>query len=347
MHMRITTPSRLHFGLIDFNGNLGRIDGGSGVAISNPRNVLTIKPGNKFLVNCPNDTSTAPEGIEKIARGICDKLGKPLPDLEITIEEEIPAHAGFGSKTQMSLALAYAICKEYDLPYNGIEGLARLVGRGGTSGIGVRAFDKGGFILDCGHSFGEGKEKSSCLPSSASKARPAPQVMRCDIPEDWRFILVMPVGDEGSHGKSEVDIFQSSFPINEAEIGRVCRIVLMQLVPGILEKDIATFGGAISKIQEIGFKNIEVKMKSPLVPNMLSIMNHAGSYGSGMSSFGPTVFGLADSDRKAEQIQKAVCDYLSDMDIENESWIAEPNNHGVLISGAGRERGVVRGHAFG
>jgi len=341
MHMRITTPSRLHFGLIDFNGNLGRIDGGSGVAISNPRNVLTIKPGNKFLVNCPNDTSTAPEGIEKIARGICDKLGKPLPDIEITIEEEIPAHAGFGSKTQMSLALAYAICKEYDLPYNGIEGLARLVGRGGTSGIGVRAFDKGGFILDCGHSFGEGKEKSSCLPSSASKARPAPQVMRCDIPEDWRFVLVMPVGDEGSHGKSEVDIFQSSFPINEAEIGRVCRIVLMQLVPGILEKDIVTFGGAISKIQEIGFKNIEVKMKSPLVPNMLSIMNHAGSYGSGMSSFGPTVYGLTNSNKKALEIQNAVSDYLSDLDIKHQCWIAEPNNQGMWAKKLTAERHII------
>jgi beta-ribofuranosylaminobenzene 5'-phosphate synthase len=79
---------------------------------------------------------------------------------------------------------------------------------------------------------------------------------------------------------------------------------------------------------------------------MLAIMNSNGSFGSGMSSFGPTVFGLTDSDREAERIQKAVCDYLSDMDIENESWIAEPNNHGVLISGAGEERSVIRGHAI-
>ncbi len=324
MHLRITTPSRLHFGLIDFNGNLGRIDGGSGVAINNPRNVLLIKSARKFHVNGPD-----PAGIEKIARGICDKLGKPLPDLEVTVEESIPAHGGFGSKTQMSLALAYAICKEYDMPYNGIEGLARLVGRGGTSGIGVRAFDKGGFILDCGHGFGEGREKNSCLPSSASNAKPAPQVLRCDIPDDWRFVLVMPLDDEGSHGQSEVDIFQSSFPLDEVEIGRVCRVVLMQMVPGILEKDIETFGAAINRIQEIGFKNIEVKLKSPIVPNMLSIMNHAGSYGSGMSSFGPTVYGLTNSDKKAHEIQSAVSDYLDDLSIRHQCWIAEPNNQGM------------------
>jgi beta-ribofuranosylaminobenzene 5'-phosphate synthase len=339
--MRITTPSRLHFGLIDFNGNLGRIDGGSGVAINNPRNVLSFKSSKKFDVICRDSSGSAPASIEKIARGICDKLGKPLPDFEVTIEEEIPPHAGFGSKTQMSLALAYAICKEYDMPYNGIEGLARLVSRGGTSGIGVRAFDKGGFILDCGHSFGDGKEKTSCLPSSASKAKPAPQVLRCDIPEDWRFVLVMPLDDEGSHGQSEVDIFQSSFPLDEAEIGRVCRVVLMQMVPGILEKDIETFGSALNTMQEIGFKNIEVKMKSPLVPNMLSIMNHAGSYGSGMSSFGPTVYGLTNSNKKAQEIQNAVSAYLDDLDIKHECWIAEPNNHGMWVKQLAGEHRII------
>ena len=34
--------------------------------------------------------------------------------------------------------------------------LARLMGRGGTSGIGTAAFDHGGFIIDGGHRFGAG-----------------------------------------------------------------------------------------------------------------------------------------------------------------------------------------------
>lgn len=341
MRMKITTPSRLHFGLIDFNGALGRIDGGAGVAINSPRNVLSIRDANEFKVN-----SSEPQMIESIAKKICGNLGKPLPEFEVTVEEEIYKHAGFGSKTQISLALAYAICHEYGITYTSIEKLARLVGRGGTSGIGVRAFDRGGFILDCGHSYGEGKEKTSCLPSSASKAKLAPLVMRCDIPEHWRFVLVTPLYDEGSHGKSEVDIFKTSFPIKAAQVDRICRIVLMQMVPGILEHDIETFGKAINGIQSIGFKNIEVKLKSPLVPNLLALMDKADSYGSGMSSFGPTVFGLTDSDRKAEEIQRTVCDYLSDLDIECQSWISEPNNSGVLISGGNSYREVVKNPAL-
>lgn len=341
MRMKITTPSRLHFGLIDFNGALGRIDGGAGVAINSPRNVLAISDADTFKVN-----SSEPQIIEGIAQKICDNLGKPLPDFEVTLEEEIYKHAGFGSKTQISLALAYAICQEYGINYTSIEELARLVSRGGTSGIGVRAFDRGGFILDCGHSYGPGKEKTTCLPSSAANAKLAPLVMRCDVPEHWRFVLVTPLYDEGSHGKSEVDIFKSSFPIKAAQVDRICRIVLMQMIPGILEQDIETFGKSINGIQSIGFKNIEVKLKSPLVPNLLTLMDNAGSYGSGMSSFGPTVFGLTDSDRKAEQIQKTVCDYLSDLDIECQSWITEPNNKGVLISNTDKQRSVMKSIAL-
>ncbi|MCD1295742.1 GHMP kinase [Methanocella sp. CWC-04] len=326
MKFKISTPSRLHFGLIDFNGDLGRIDGGTGVSLSNPGNVLSIRRGKSFQVNGSN-----PKLIQDIAQNICNKLNRPLPDMEITVEEEIPSHAGFGSKTQMSLALAYAICREYGISYTNIDELSRLVGRGGTSGIGVRAFDRGGFILDCGHSFGKGKEKSSCMPSSASKAKVSPQVLRCDVPEDWRFVLVTPLNYEGSHGKSEVDIFESSFPLNETETNKICRVILMQLVPGILEKDIATFGKAINTMQNIGFKNVEVQLKSPLVPNLLSIMNNAGSYGSGMSSFGPTVFGLTDNDNDAIEIRKAVTEHLDDMDTPYVSWITGPNNHGFTV----------------
>jgi len=341
MRMRITTPSRLHFGLIDFNGGLGRIDGGAGVAINSPRNVVSVCDSDVFQVN-----SCDPAAIEGIAKRICDNLGKPLPAMEISVEEEIYKHAGFGSKTQISLAMAYAIGQYYGITYSSIEELARLVGRGGTSGIGVRAFDRGGFILDCGHSFGKDKEKTSCLPSSASNAKLAPLVMRCDVPESWRFVLVTPLYDEGSHGKSEVGIFKSSFPIKAAQVDKICRIVLMQMVPGILEKDIETFGKAINGIQSIGFKHTEIKLKSPLVPNLLTLMDSAGSYGSGMSSFGPTVFGLTDGDRKAEEIRKAVCDYLSDMDIQSQSWIAGPNNHGVLIDDPVKGYLSVKSHAL-
>ncbi len=73
---------------------------------------------------------------------------------------------------------------------------------------------------------------------------------------------------------------------------------------------------------------------------MLSIMNNEGSYGSGMSSFGPTVYGLTDSSNKAEQIKNAVTDYLNDMDIAHMSWIAAPNNHGVTVKNMAKDKRI-------
>ena len=43
MKLQITTPARLHFGLIDLNGELGRINGGFGVAIDHPNWIITLK----------------------------------------------------------------------------------------------------------------------------------------------------------------------------------------------------------------------------------------------------------------------------------------------------------------
>jgi beta-ribofuranosylaminobenzene 5'-phosphate synthase len=36
MSIVVTSPSRLHFSLIDLNGELGRVDGGIGVALNEP-----------------------------------------------------------------------------------------------------------------------------------------------------------------------------------------------------------------------------------------------------------------------------------------------------------------------
>ncbi len=39
----VTTPSRLHFSLIDLNGEIWRIDGGFGVALQNPNFKILIE----------------------------------------------------------------------------------------------------------------------------------------------------------------------------------------------------------------------------------------------------------------------------------------------------------------
>ena len=95
----------------------------------------------------------------------------PFPGIKLTFVSEIPMHCGFGSGTQLALGIAQAANVLYELGLD-VQELATAVGRGGTSGIGVAAFDAGGFIVDGGHRFPE--QKASFLPSSAVGDIPPP-----------------------------------------------------------------------------------------------------------------------------------------------------------------------------
>ena len=68
--------------------------------------------------------------------------------------------------------------------------LAKIVGKGRTSGIGVESFENGGFIIDGGH---RAMKNRGFVPSSASCATPPPIIARYDFPEDWKIILVIPL----------------------------------------------------------------------------------------------------------------------------------------------------------
>ena len=50
MKVYVKTPARLHFGLIDMNGDMGRFFGGLGVAIDHPNVVLEAQTSEGFSV---------------------------------------------------------------------------------------------------------------------------------------------------------------------------------------------------------------------------------------------------------------------------------------------------------
>jgi len=292
--MLIQTPSRIHITLIDLNASLGRIDGSIGLALENPRIKLKAEISNGSAVKIQ-----AGKELKERAEEICGKLLTKLEakykkidrGIDIEILESYPLHTGLGSGTQLSLALASAISKLNRINLSAGE-LAVLTGRGGTSGIGVAAFEKGGFILDAGHST---KEKKEFLPSSASTAFPPSIIARHDFP-DWKITLVLPQG-KITHGKREVNIFKKHCPINIEEIRRLSHLILMKTLPSVLEKDIFAFGESINEIQNTGFKKIELSLQSREVKNLLRLCQRC-SYGAGLSSFGPAIYCIGAEEEK-------------------------------------------------
>ena len=83
-HVKITTPSRLHFSLLDLNGALGRIDGGFGLTIADP-NFQIIAERSKNI-----DVATSIYRERAIAVLQQFRQTYPFPGIKLTFESEIP-----------------------------------------------------------------------------------------------------------------------------------------------------------------------------------------------------------------------------------------------------------------
>lgn len=89
----IKTPSRLHFGLIDMNGEIGRIDGGIGLALESPHTSIEVVKADGIQVKC-SDEPTFEERIQIAAKKVCDKYG--VPGLAINVLS--PTSCGSGER---------------------------------------------------------------------------------------------------------------------------------------------------------------------------------------------------------------------------------------------------------
>lgn len=315
--------------LIDLNGSIGRVDGGVGLTIQKPQLIIEAESENEGLEIKFEESNLSRKLMDDYADKIKNSALKMAEFLNIDsgfgfkIKKTYPAHSGLGSGTQISLAVAKVILKLHDKDMAAPQ-IAKIVGRGGTSGIGVRAFDNGGFIIDGGHKL---SEKPDFLPSSASKAPPAPLIARYNFPEEWDIILAIPNVPAGASGQKEVNIFQEHCPISIGEVQKLSHVLLMKMMPAVVEGDIKSFGEAVNKIQNIGFKKIELEFQDPIINKIIENMRSAGAAGVGMSSFGPTIYAITDNNTK--NISKAAQNTMKE--IGGKIIVTKAQNRGVKI----------------
>ena len=303
----VQTPSRLHLTLIDMHGGSGRVDGGVGITLDEPGILIEVRQS--AVLEVQGCDSMTRERIMDTARQVLKGLHAGS-NVSIMVRNYYPSHVGLGSGSQLMLAIARGIAEIYGrlLP---VKELALLVGRGGTSGIGTAAFELGGFIVDGGHAFGKTCEKSEFRPSAAScGVRPPPVVARHDFPSDWKILLAIPDLPAGASGTRETDIFRNHCPVPVEEVRELCHEILMRMLPGIVQKDLDLFGSSVNAIQELGFKKVELGLQPPEIPGLIEGLRSAGAACAGMSSFGPAVYAIGDTDMSG--IEQAARTFMSE-----------------------------------
>lgn len=317
--INVVSPSRLHLTLIDLNAEIGRVDGGVGITLESPS--LEISAAEADAVEVVGDSLLAGR-IQKAAKAVLP-AGKGI---RIHIKRDLSDHVGLGSGTQAALSAAAAVNEIYGLGKS-VRELAVAVGRGGTSGIGVAAFESGGFILDGGHKF---RDKGAFSPSAASHTPPGPVLFRRDFP-DWHIVLAIP-NTKGVHDAEEVDIFKKVCPIPLKEVQEISHVILMQMLPAIIEEDLVSFGRAVNHFQTVGFKKREVELQPQAVIDAMKYMQDNGASGAGVSSFGPVVYGIVGSPGEGKKLQKEVQSLL-DESLGGKVLLTKAKNRGADIFG--------------
>src|SRR5207253_4615308 len=105
----VEAPARLHFGVLDLRGDLGRRFGGIGAAVPAPSLLLEARPSPDLRAEGP-DAARALAFAQRFAA----HHGIP-PRVHLCLHRTIPPHAGLGSGTQLALAVARATAELYGL----------------------------------------------------------------------------------------------------------------------------------------------------------------------------------------------------------------------------------------
>lgn len=282
----VRAPARLHMGFMDMHGGLGRSYGSLGLCLENLSTRMILSNSHRISAEGPSA-----ERAKKQAKTLLETLNLE-GGVHIEIEEAISEHIGLGSGTQMSLAVGTALTrlKGQDTP---IKHIARLLGRGDRSGIGIGSFRFGGFLVDGGR-------------SSATEVPPI--ISHMAFPEGWRVLLIFDNGLSGVHGNMENKAFKNMQPMSQPLSEHLCRVLLMQVLPALAEQDCSIFGKGITTIQNhIGDHFAEWqggRYCSKKVADVLSWIQSQGATGQGQSSWGPTGFAIFANETQAYQTLK-------------------------------------------
>ncbi|MBP2647474.1 MAG: hypothetical protein H6Q77_1098 [Gemmatimonadetes bacterium] len=307
--VRVRAPARLHFGVLDLRGMLGRRFGGMGAAVPAPALQLEAERADSLTATGP-DAERAVSFAKRYAEAAGFSGGA-----RFLITQSMPAHSGLGSGTQLALSVARALAELYGRPHDAAT-LARHVGRGARSGVGTWLFERGGFVLEGGRREGAGL---------------APLLTRLPMPESWRCVVAVPATSPGLSGEAEAEAFRSLPPPPEREVEHIAHLILMQLLPALVEGDLRDFGAALAEVQQVTGRWFAASQGGPFAPGptaqLIARFRESGAAGVGQSSWGPAVYALAGDDGAAERLAGIAREQVG--------------SAGLVVTGAFANRGAV------
>jgi beta-ribofuranosylaminobenzene 5'-phosphate synthase len=283
--VRVEAPARLHLGMLAVADGGPRRFGGLGVSVSRPAVVVEALPADELSVE-----GADAERALAFARRCRDAL-RLDGGAHLRVVETIPTHAGLGSGTKLALAVAQALAALHGRAVDAPE-LAQAVGRGARSAVGMWTFALGGLVVEGG------------VREGAS--RPAPLLMRYEVPDEWRIVVVVPHAQPGLSGVAEAQAFERLEPSADRSAA-IAQLVLTSLLPALVERDLEEFGAALTRVQQqVGdaFATVQGGRFHPQAGPLVEALLRGGAAGAGQSSWGPAVYGIVGNEAAGRELAR-------------------------------------------
>ncbi len=324
--LEIRTPSRLHAGLLAIMEGEANRFGGWGAMVDAPAFRMTARRADRYNALPLGPWQGRAESIAQ--RWLEHRARRELPPIEIRLEEEPPSHFGLGSGTQFACALAtilelahrlYPIDASASLESllvnhpspidlarplaanlfwshtTGWEELRKITMRGERSHIGLRGFLEGGFIFDRGRDPARGP--TECRTTRHSSVG------------SWRFLLSFPTSFDTISGHQESSFFEICENSPNPHRQKMMNLIEETILPGWMQGELSNIGEAI---HTYGFHAGEIfgavqlgPYRSQEIANRVDYLRSLGIEGVCQSSWGPLVFGIVESQEKAEAILRS------------------------------------------
>ena len=292
----VRAPGRLHLGFLDPSAALGRRFGSLGLVIDGFETEieLAFSPVDRARADTPDGTAELPRAQSHLD-ALRARTGLHAP-LALRLLRVLPPHAGFGSGTQLALAVGRAFARLHGLDVPTPQ-LAAWLGRGRRSGVGIAGFDAGGLIVDGG----PGRDGS-----------PAPVLARLPLPSAWRVVVVRDPARRGLSGDEERRAIAALPPLPAATAAEICHQVLMRVLPGAAGDDFTAFAAGVNRVQDVIGEHFAPAQggsawTSPAVGTLMRwLREQAGDAAAvGQSSWGPTGFAIVASAAAAQRLLAA------------------------------------------
>jgi len=296
MRANVSAPARLHLGDLDPFA-LGRFGYAPILATDEPRTIVEAEEADSLVVR-----GVEAEEARIYAQRVLEAF--QLKGADITVRRAAPRHSGFGSTTQLSLAIGRAITRAHGLNPT-IFDLTRALRR--TSTGGMYTFEHGGFVISGGF-----KVKPDENIFLRNEPFVPPLIFRSDFPDTWKFVLARPrEAPKSPDGEAEEQAFKElhkhGAPTDLTQ--RAYFLLSAKLLPALIEKNAEAFGSALTEIQvTVGriYLPVQGSVFNPASQWLIPILKRSRALGIGQSSWGPMVYAFTDSVGAAERIKETV-----------------------------------------